>query len=138
MTNHEARGILEMSRRLDRKAMAMAVRGASATHIKFDSAKVKPFITDDKQLPAGWDDEDNAEFECEFFEFLQERGGLDEYIDIRSYVIRRDLEFKLPSSPNKYVSFIFDCYEAITQYWHDMDKLWSLKLETLTNLKQTK
>ncbi len=87
-----------------------------------------------KQLPIGWDDEDNVQFETEFFEFLQERGGLDLYIDARSKWLGND-SFSIPLHPYHYVDIAFPFSGAFESYWIDLDKLWSLKL---TNLNQTK
>ena len=119
MTSTEANRIIKMSKQLD------------TINIKFDATKVKPYL--DKQLPAGWDDEDNAPFECEFFEFLQGQDLLDLFI----YRVEQQNkgEFKLQYDAWLYVQHAFTWSRLESPMWGDVSNTWYLKL---TNLKQTK
>ncbi len=73
--------------------------------------------------------DDNAPFEREFFEFLKGYGGLDEYIERTT---EHHGGFKLLKLPSDWIAGAFN-WPFPTKYWGDLDKLWSLKLETLNN-----
>jgi hypothetical protein len=103
------------------------------TTITFEASKVKPYITD-KQLPAGWDDDDNAPFELEFFEFLQEHRMLDLYIKYTTEASGG--LFTLPVCCHNFIygAFTFsvdsDCNQLAVK-WHE-------KLATLTDLNRNR
>ena len=118
MTSTEANRIIKMSKQLD------------TISIKFDAAKVKPYLN--KQLPEGWDDEDNAEFECEFFEFLRDGGILDDFIDRN---IQYHGKFKLARLAEHFISQAF----IMSSIWHSYSDSWIDQLHELNqNLTQTK
>jgi len=103
------------------------------TTITFEASKVKPYLQD-KQLPAGWDDDDNAPFECEFFEFLQENEALDAYISFTTD--SSGGVFKLPLSPFHFIYSAFTFEHGTV--WEEMAEAWHRKLTELRNQNQTK